>query len=452
LRRLFLRVYLALGAVLLASVAVVLVLTPPVEEVELDRQILGMTGVWPDDVAARFGSGVDQEAVAKAMEQELGHPVAVLPEEAVVGSVGGFARRNLAQGDPVVQLHDAGPAIYVPIPGRPFVAVLRPGPPAPPWTGRRGALLAALLLAGIGLAVYGVVRPVERQLTGISGTAARIGQGELGARADVRRHDAAGQLADTFNEMAERVQTMVEGRRALLHGVSHELRTPLARLRFAVELLEGADEPEARARRVDEMLGDVGELETLVAELMRYSELEEGAGLDKQPTDLVKLVGGLVEEARRLRPDAELVWQPRELPELELDRRLVTRSVGNLVNNAVRYSEARVRVSTVREFGSVRVVVEDDGPGVPEADRDRIFRPFVRLDAARSRDTGGIGLGLALAQRAARAHKGRIVVDESPLGGARFSWSVPTGEERRSGAFARLTGSFRGGGGKLTPG
>ena len=452
MRRLFLRVYLALGVVLLASVAVVVVLTPPVEEVELDRQILGMTGVWPADVAARFGSGASQEAVVAALEQELGHPVAVLPEEAVVGSVGGFARRNLAQGDPVVQLHDAGPAIYVPIPGQPFVAVLRPGPPAPPWSGRRGVLLAVLVLAGIGLAVYGVVRPVERQLTDISGAAARIGAGELGARAELRRDDAAGQLADTFNEMAERVQTMVEGRRALLHGVSHELRTPLARLRFAVELLEGADEPEARARRVDEMLGDVGELETLVAELMRYSELEEGAGLDRQPTDLVELVGGLVEEARRLRPDTELVWEAQELPELELDRRLVTRSVGNLVNNAVRYSDSRVRVKAVREFGAIRVVVEDDGPGVPEADRDRIFRPFVRLDAARSRDTGGIGLGLALAQRAARAHKGRITVDESPLGGARFSWSLPTGEERRSGAFARLTGSFRGGGGKLTEG
>lgn len=450
MRRLFLRVYLALGVVLLASVAVVLVLTPPTEEVELAQQIHGMAGIWPDEVAARFALDEAHEVVQE-LEQELGHPVSVLPEEAVVGSVGGFARRNLAQGDPVVQLHDAGPAIYVPIPGQPFVAVLRPGLPAPPWSGRRGILLAVLVLAGLGLAVYGVVRPVERQLTGISGAAARIGKGELGARADVRRDDAAGQLADTFNDMAERVQTMVDGRRALLHGVSHELRTPLARLRFAVELLEGASEPEARARRVDEMLGDVSELEALVAELMRYSELEEGAGLDKRPTDLVSLVGGLVEEARRLRPDTELLWEPKPIPELDLDPRQVSRSVGNLVNNAVRYSDARVRVSTIHEFGQVRVVVEDDGPGVPEADRDRIFEPFVRLDDARSRDTGGIGLGLALAQRAARAHKGRITVDTSPLGGARFTWTLPTVEDRKSGAFSRLTGGFRSRGGKLTP-
>ncbi len=441
MRRLFLRVYLALGVVLVACVAAVLLLTPPNEEVELEQQIHDLTGVWPDDVAARFA--LDGQRVAEELEQELGHPVAVLPEQAVVGSVGGFARRSLAQGDPVVQLHDAGPAIYLPIPGQPFVAVLRPGPAPPPWSGRRGLLLAVLVLSGIGLAVYAVVRPVERQLTGISGAAGRIGKGELGARAEVHRRDASGELAETFNDMAERVQTIVEGRRALLHGVSHELRTPLARLRFAVELLEDAVDPEARARRVEEMLGDVVELEDLVAELMRYSELEEGAGLDRQPTDLVVLVSGLVEEARRLRPEAELVFEPRPVPELSLDQRQVSRSIGNLVNNAVRYSDSRVRVSTEHEPGQARVVVEDDGPGVPEADRERIFEPFVRLDEARSRDTGGIGLGLALALRAVRAHKGGIEVDESPLGGARFTWTVPTGEDLRTGALARLTGSFR---------
>lgn len=449
MRRLFLRFYLALGAVLLASFAAVMVTSPPAEPPGLDRQIRAMAGVWPAEVAAPFGAARDQPGhaeVARALAEELGVQVAILPEEAVVGSVGGFVRSNLAQGQPVVQLHGAGPAIFVPIPGHPFVAELRPGPPPPSWGGRRGALLAALVLLGIGVAIYFVLRPVESQLERISAAAAGIGRGELGARAVVTRDDAAGRLAGTFNEMADRVQTIVDGRRALLHAVSHELRTPLARLRFAVELLDSCADPASRGQRVEEMLGDVGELEELVSELLRYSEMEE-ARPDLRPADICEIVGGIVDEARRLRPDVQVGWEPAELPPLSLDRRLVARSIGNLVTNAVRYSAGRVLVRAEREQGSVHIVVDDDGPGIPAEDRERVFLPFVRLDPARSRDEGGAGLGLALAQRAARLHGGSISVADSHLGGARFTWSIPGpgGAEQTSGSWARLAAP-RGGG------
>ena len=134
MNRLFTRIYAVVGFVLVASVVLVAVLLPPAERVKLDRQIRGLSGVWPDDIATRFQSG-DNAAVAEALQEELGLPVTVLPEEAVVGTVGNFARRNLGQGEPVVQLHEAGPAIYVPLTGEPFVAVLRPPPPPPPWSG-----------------------------------------------------------------------------------------------------------------------------------------------------------------------------------------------------------------------------------------------------------------------------------------------------------------------------
>ena len=194
MNRLFTRIYAVVGLVLVASVVVVAVLLPPAEHVELDRQIRGLAGVWPDEVAARFQAG-ENDAVARVLSEELGLPVAVLPEEAVVGSVGAFARRNLGQGEPVVQLHEAGPAIYVPLTGEPFVAVLRPPPPPPPWSGARGALLAGVVLLALGAGVLLIVRPIEQQLEAIRTAAGRIQAGELGARAEVQRGDAAGQLA-----------------------------------------------------------------------------------------------------------------------------------------------------------------------------------------------------------------------------------------------------------------
>ena len=427
MRRLFLRIYLALGLVLLAAAGLIAVLAPPPEVESLEHQIEGLTGMAPSVVQARFEGGDSANDVAAALALELGHPVTVLPEEAVVGSVGGFARRNLAEGQAVVQLHDAGPAIYVPIPSRPMVAVLRPAPAPPSWTATSGLVVAVLVLLAAGVAVLAVVRPLERQLQAIGDAAEAIGGGELAARAEVRRDDAAGRLAGSFNAMAGQVQSMVEGRRELLHGVSHELRTPLARLRFAVELLSGEFDANQLRERTEAVMGDVDDLEGLVSELLRYSELEGGAPLHLEPTDLSELVGRQVAESRRVGRDVELEWRRPSSIWVPLDRRLAKRSISNLLNNAARYAEGLVRVTLTEEGGVARVIVEDDGPGVPEGDRERIFDPFSRLDEARSRDTGGIGLGLPIARRSARAHGGDIDVGDSELGGARFAWSVVVG-------------------------
>lgn len=438
MRRLFVRIYGALFGVLLLSITAVVLLVPRQETPGLAQQIEHLTGLSPEQIRQR-ADGSD----AATLAGELGIPVAFMPHEAVVGSAGSFARRNVAQGDPFVQLHDSGPAIYVPLRAGSLVAELRPPPPPPPLLPPgRLVLFAVLIAGGIGGAVFLSIRPVERQLQSIAGAASAIRGGELGARAPVVRDDAAGQLAEAFNRMAARIQVIVEGRRELLHGVSHELRTPLARLRFAAELLETADERADRRRRVDEMLGDVAELEELVAELLRYSQLEGDGGLQTEEVELTSLVADLVDEARRLRPECEVQSALLPVPLLDLDRRLVVRSIGNLVNNAVRYADRRVQV-TVEVLGSdVEVRVEDDGPGVAPADRERIFEPFARLDAARSRDEGGVGLGLALARKAVVAHGGSIAVEGSELGGARFRWRVPA-PARRSGTFARLTGSLR---------
>jgi len=431
LQRLFLRIYASLALVLVAAAVVVAVLRPEPQATTIEHQIGRMIHADPARVAARFeGVGPEGfEATAKALGEELGHPVSVLPEEAVVGSVGGFARRNLGEGKPVVQLHDAGPAIYLPLEGGPFVAVLRPGVrPPPPWRGPRGLLLAGFFLLAVAVGVYLSVRPLEKQLASLTRAATRVGSGDLEARAAILRSDAGGRLAGRFNAMAERIQTMMEGRRTLLHGVSHELRTPLARLKFAVELLatsEGAD----RERRITHILDDIEELETLVSELLRYAELEGDASVQLEPLDLREVLGELAAGGDRVRDEVGVRSKvPRGLPRLPLDQRLVDRAVGNLVNNAVRHARAIVVISAEVLDGELLVHVDDDGPGVPPSDRARIFEPFTRLDAARSRDTGGIGLGLALAVRSAEALGATLRVGEAELGGARFTWALPLDE------------------------
>lgn len=442
MNRLFTRVYAVVGVVLVGSVLLVAFLLPPPDSVALDRQIQALAGIDPDSVASRL-RGTDRAAAAEALSAELGVPVAVLPDAAVVGVVGESARRDLGRGEPLVHLHAAGPAIYVPLAGEPFVAVLRPPPPPPPWSGPRGGLLAAVILLALGGGVLLIVRPIEAQLEAIRDAAIQIRTGDLSARADVQRSDASGQLADSFNGMAARVQTIVDTRKALLHGVAHELRTPLARLKFALELLE--DAPEAsRARQIDAVRGDVEQLEELVSELMKYSQLEGDGALEMAPTSLNDLLGHVVDEARRLPRERTIHEDVPPLPMVSADRRLVHRALTNLVNNAVRYADHTVAVSVDVGEGRLSVHVDDDGPGVPEDQRAEIFEPFVRLDAARSRDTGGIGLGLALARKAALAHGGDIRVGSAPLGGARFTWWLPLPpDEEPQGVLKRLTETLR---------
>ena len=131
-------------------------------------------------------------------------------------------------------------------------------------------------------------------------------------------------------------------------------------------------------------------------------------------------------DGQRLRADVTVTFSADgDLGQVDLDRKLFQRAIGNLVNNAVRYADGAVRLSAVRSPGRFEVCVDDDGPGVPEEMWAAIFDPFVRLDAARSRDTGGTGLGLAIASGCARAHRGSISVERSDLGGARFRWTMP---------------------------
>jgi two-component system OmpR family sensor kinase len=260
----------------------------------------------------------------------------------------------------------------------------------------------------------------------LSRVADDFGGGQLSARARMRASSAVYPLAMRMNAMAERIQGLLESQKNLLHSVSHELRTPIARLEFAMELLAARTDDPQLTRRIEAMEGDLAELNELVGELLSMSKLDNAHGPQRA---LFEVEPMLRECSCGLHPrPAELVLDlGQKLGSLDGDRRLLARAVGNLLRNAQKYAARQVKLAAHRNDGLVEIAVEDDGPGIPEIERERIFEPFYRLDRSRDRATGGFGLGLSIARKAVVLHGGSLSVERSALGGARFVIRVPDG-------------------------
>ncbi len=279
----------------------------------------------------------------------------------------------------------------------------------------------ALVLLGVAALLWAL--PLWRQLRSLSRTASALGAGQLDARAKVPANAALAPLAGTFNLMAEQIQQLLTAQKELTHAVSHELRTPIARLRFGMEMVETSTERQAKDRYLDGIHRDLDELDGLVSELLTYARFDGKApGLEMQEQLIVPWLKGVLGELTReisahlqheFLVDAQLAacFEPRHLG----------RAVGNLVQNGSRYGNGLVKVSLEGQGMDLLLHVDDDGPGIPVADRDRVFEPFSRLDSSRSRESGGYGLGLAIVKRVVDSHRGSVTISSSPLGGSRFT-------------------------------
>jgi signal transduction histidine kinase len=308
--------------------------------------------------------------------------------------------------------------------------VFRAGPfELPPLIRYFNHILLIVFALLVALAVYLWVRPVWRDLKRIDRGVRLFGDGDLGARLEVRKRSALKPLADTFNAMADRMQRLIHSHRELTGAVSHELRTPIARLRFRVDMLAEPLNDADRERHLNATRQDILELEELVSESLSYSRLDrerpelvlEAVRLDHWLHDL------LIElEEELLAVEVSLRSGSGAQREVALDTRMMSRALKNLLRNAHRHATGRIRLSAYCEGGEAGIRVEDDGSGVPEQERERIFAPFARLDAARDRESGGVGLGLAIVSQIARWHEGKVWVEDSELGGACFviSWPI----------------------------
>jgi signal transduction histidine kinase len=256
--------------------------------------------------------------------------------------------------------------------------------------------------------------------------------------------DEIARLAETMNRMLDRLARATARQRRFIADASHELRTPVAAVKATTEVALAHDGVDAR-----EVLGEVHRetrrLEALVADLLDLARIADTGAAPRRtaPVDLDDLVLQEVRMVRRLHPaltvDAARVSAARidgHAPDL-------TRLLRNLLANAARHAGGRIAVSLENRAGAVRLAVDDDGPGVPPRERDRIFEPFVRVDAGRDRRSGGTGLGLALVRAIVTAHRGTVVATESPWAGARFVVHLQSAHDEPRGTVAdALPGSL----------
>ena len=268
-------------------------------------------------------------------------------------------------------------------------------------------LLTALVLA------RRITRPVRR----LSEAAVDVARGQLPEPLPETGPEEVATLTQQFNHMAREVRELLANRTTLLAGISHDLRTPITRMRLSLEMLPEDVDPELVAG----MRNDLEGMDRLIGQTLALSrDLESGR---QESTDLIQLVGEVVSDARR--GGAEIRWQPAEGPcEEEVNPTALRRILVNLMDNAARYGgQQPVDVALQCSETGVRVQIMDRGAGIPDEQREAVFRPFHRLEASRSRETGGSGLGLAVARQLAQVN----------------GWSLELLEREGGGTEARLT-------------
>jgi two-component system sensor histidine kinase CpxA len=295
-------------------------------------------------------------------------------------------------------------------------------------------LLVVLVVCG--LVGYGLARYLAKPVVARRRATQALAEGSRGVRGAPlvgRRRDEIGALARDFDRMADRVAGLIDDQRQLLRDVSHELRSPLARLAVALELArQGAGE--AAVPQLDRIEREAERLNVLIGEMLQAAQVDAAAtGHAHEPVQLDALLRQVVADA-----EFEGQHQGRGVDLVEAVPLLVMgleevlrRAIENVVRNAVRFTAegTRVEVRLTRRptpaGAEACVVVRDHGPGVPEADLERIFQPFVRVGPARDRQSGGTGIGLAVTERAVRLHGGAVAARNAEGGGLAVTVSLP---------------------------
>jgi signal transduction histidine kinase len=281
-----------------------------------------------------------------------------------------------------------------------------------------------IFLTGLGVLslCYLAVRWVFEPIRWMQDGAARIGKGELDYRIPTPRHDELGDLSRDINEMAEDVQGMLEAKRQLMLAISHELRSPLTRSKVALAMLDDEVTRES-------LLEDINEMERLITDLLESEALNtRHAILRREPVNLNELVESVIDVDFGNRDEEINFDVVQDITEIELDFTRISLLLRNLIDNALRFNPPDaipVRVSLKCDADSVEIAVKDSGPGIPPEHLEHVTEPFYRADPARSRATGGFGLGLYLCRRIVEAHDGSLAIESSPETGTRISAQLP---------------------------
>ncbi|EMW2234668.1 two-component system sensor histidine kinase RstB [Enterobacter hormaechei] len=283
--------------------------------------------------------------------------------------------------------------------------------------------LALLGFIAISLAfpVFIWMRPHWQDMLKLESAAQRFGEGHLTERIHFDSGSSFDRLGIAFNQMADNINALIASKKQLIDGIAHELRTPLVRLRYRLEMSENLTAAESQA-----LNRDIGQLEALIEELLTYARLDRPqTELHLSTPDLPVWLQTHINDVQSVNPQRKLLTAITPGAYGALDMRLMERVLDNLMNNAMRYSETTLRIGLDLQGSQAILCVEDDGPGIEPAEREKVFEPFVRLDPSRDRATGGCGLGLAIVRSIAQAMGGSVRCEASELGGARFVFSWP---------------------------
>lgn len=322
-----------------------------------------------------------------------------------------------------------------PRPGPPPAGLLaeRPRPGARPWLLR--PLSLTLLAGGLVSLVFAAALAwyFARPIRSLRQAFDQAANGQLGTRIGPQlagRRDELADLGRDFDRMAGQLQQLLEGQRRLLHDVSHELRSPLARLQAATDLL--AQQPERAAEFIERIERESGRMDRLVGELLTLARLDAGiAPRQRERVDLAELVANVAEDAafEGQQRGCRIVTEGDSGAVLHGDRELLHRALENVVRNALRHSPDGGTVLITSRAGSqpgwLEIRVDDEGPGVPEAELEQIFAPFVRSAGAQSQ--AGYGLGLAITSRVMRLHGGQAGAENRAGGGLSVRLTLPAG-------------------------
>jgi len=291
-------------------------------------------------------------------------------------------------------------------------------------------LLTLFLYAGVCAIVIVWLLPLTRRLYLLNEAAAKIGAGHFDQRVPSSKFSYIGMLENSFNRMADQIEKLIADNKILARSLSHDIRTPMACLRFGIEAAKETQDQDKKDKYITRMDDELTRMEEMTAAFLEYASLERhGFHLQLEPIDLNALAESVGNDCQQLAQQHNIRLSYR-LTDMEQKSRLdfhwSYRAIQNLIGNAVQHATSEVRLTLVPANQHVKLLVEDDGKGIPADKLEQIFEPFVKLDVNRSREQGHFGLGLAITAKVMSWHKAKVTVIQSQsLGGACFILTFP---------------------------
>lgn len=361
----------------------------------------------------------ERERLAESLGNELGIGIQVLQQDDIV------ARANASHG--ASTLIDADGNVSHLRGAASFDAIIRLGPIVEPKESKLLRLLPPLFYMSIFVVVGIWLRPLLKDINVISHGAQRFAADYRQPLATAGKVSELGGLARNLDDMSARLSGLIQSQKELIAALSHEMRTPLARIRFALAVIGNKSDGDLK-QQLNALNDDVQEIDGLIASMLNYARLDHpDLRMRWQQVPMRAWLEKTVEKCSQ--PGTEITVTDRDpVDQALMDPRLMELAVSNLLVNACRYADGRVNCAVVRQNGEYTIAIEDNGKGIPETERDTVFKAFARIDNSRSRETGGYGLGLAIVARIAELHGGKVLVETSEdLGGAKFilRWSPP---------------------------